>query len=84
MESLDAYLCMVCREELLDSQVQNIGFPLQKIHFPGDVTMSLYDSIMKEAMQKILEEDYKYAVFGDIFLEDLKKYRESKLGEKLD
>tara|TARA_B100000809_G_scaffold149298_1_gene146793 strand:- start:6426 stop:7193 length:768 start_codon:yes stop_codon:yes gene_type:complete len=69
------------REELLDEQVKNIGLPLQKIYFPGDVTMSLYDEIMKEAMQNILEEKYEHAVFGDIFLEDLKAYRNTKLVE---
>lgn len=69
------------REELLDAQAKEIGLPLQKIHFPGDVTMSLYDKIMKEAMQEILEKKYEFAVFGDIFLEDLKAYRDSKLSE---
>jgi uncharacterized protein (TIGR00290 family) len=69
------------REELLDEQVKQIGLPLQKIHFPGDVSMSLYDEIMKEAMQKILKQNYEYAVFGDIFLEDLKAYRDKKLKE---
>ena len=69
------------REELLNKQAENIGLPLQKIHFPGDVTMSLYDEIMKEAMQNILESNYEHAVFGDIFLEDLKAYRDKKLGE---
>lgn len=69
------------REELLDQQAKQIGLPLQKIHFPGDVTMSLYDKIMKEAMQSILEEKYEFSVFGDIFLEDLKAYRDTKLAE---
>ena len=69
------------REELLDKQIESIGIPLQKIHFPGDVSMSLYDQIMKEAMVKIIDQGYKYAVFGDIFLEDLKKYRDKKLSE---
>ncbi|WP_152287886.1 Dph6-related ATP pyrophosphatase [Flavicella marina] len=69
------------REELLDKQAELIGIPLQKIHFPGDVTMSLYDEIMKEAMQKILKSDYKHAIFGDIFLEELKAYRDKKLNE---
>lgn len=69
------------REELLDAQAKQLGLPLQKIHFPGDVTMSLYDKIMKEAMEKILEENYEYAVFGDIYLEDLKAYRDTKLQE---
>lgn len=69
------------REELLNEQAKQLGLPLQKIHFPGDVTMTLYDEIMKEAMQKILKENYEYAVFGDIFLEDLKAYRDKKLNE---
>jgi uncharacterized protein (TIGR00290 family) len=69
------------REELLEEQAISIGFPLQKIYFPGDVTMSLYDEIMKKAMQNILKEKYEYAVFGDVFLEDLKAYRDKKLGE---
>lgn len=69
------------REELLDEQAKNIGLPLQKVYFPGDVSMSLYDDIMKEAMQKILEEKYEYAVFGDVYLEELKAYRDSKLQE---
>ena len=69
------------REELLDKQAELIGLPLQKIHFPGDVTMTLYDKIMKEAMEEILKADYKHAVFGDIFLEDLKAYRDKKLTE---
>ena len=69
------------REELLDIQADNLGLPLQKIYFPGDVTMSLYDEIMKSAMQKILNEKYQYSIFGDIYLEDLKAYRENKLAE---
>tara|TARA_B110000211_G_C13876264_1_gene463079 strand:- start:11 stop:781 length:771 start_codon:yes stop_codon:yes gene_type:complete len=69
------------REELLDKQAENIGLPLQKIHFPGDVTMSLYDEIMRKAMQGILEKKYKHSIFGDIFLEDLKVYRDKKLTE---
>ncbi len=69
------------REELLDEQAKKIGIPLQKVHFPADVTMSLYDTIMKEAMQETLNESYEYAVFGDIYLEDLKAYRDKKLSE---
>lgn len=69
------------REELLDLQIENMGFSCQKIYFPGDVSMPLYDKIMKEHMQKIHQEKYECAVFGDIFLEDLKAYRDAKLKE---
>ncbi|MEI6864967.1 diphthine--ammonia ligase [Flavicella sp.] len=69
------------REELLDRQVKLIGLPLQKIHFSGDVTMSLYDEIMKKEMRKITNQNYNYAIFGDIFLEDLRVYRDKTLKE---
>lgn len=69
------------REELLDKQAESIGIPLQKIKFPGNVSMSLYDEIMKSEMQNIFTQGNEYAVFGDIFLEDLKAYRDKKLEE---
>ena len=68
-------------ENLLDKQAESIGLPLQKNYFPADVTMDLYNDIMQEKMETLLEQSYTHAVFGDIFLEDLKKYRETKLAE---
>ena len=62
------------REDLLDAQAKSIGIPLRKIEFSGNVTMKEYDAVMQQAMQSIVDEDYKYCFFGDIFLDDLKKY----------
>ncbi|QTD37491.1 diphthine--ammonia ligase [Polaribacter batillariae] len=69
------------REELLEKQTASLGIPLQKISFPANVTMTSYSDTMKTAMASLVEKEYKYAVFGDIFLEDLKQYRDSKLKE---
>ncbi|MFD0762519.1 diphthine--ammonia ligase [Lutibacter aestuarii] len=70
------------REELLESQAKQIGLPLYKIYFPEDVSMETYNIIMKENLEKlIISNKYEYAVFGDIFLEDLKAFREKKLSE---
>jgi len=69
------------RESLLHKQVQSINIPLQTIEFPADVTMDLYAEIMKNAMNSLVEKEYSHAIFGDIFLEDLKAYRDSKLAE---
>ena len=68
-------------ERLLDKQAESIGLRLQKNYFPADVTMELYDTLMQEKMEVLLEQNYTHAIFGDIFLEDLKKYRETKLAE---
>ena len=43
--------------------------------------MSEYDKVMKEAMSTIVAEKYTKCMFGDIFLEDLKAYRDTKLAE---
>ncbi|MBL4905091.1 MAG: diphthine--ammonia ligase [Flavobacteriaceae bacterium] len=68
-------------ENLLDKQAESIGIPLQKNYFPAEVTMAMYDELMQEKMEALLSENYTHAIFGDIFLEDLKKYRETKLAE---
>ena len=67
------------REELLDVQADRIGLPLKKVKLPPSPNDSLY----KEAMQKNLSElkaaGVNAAAFGDIFLDDLKVYREEQL-----
>jgi uncharacterized protein (TIGR00290 family) len=68
-------------ESLLERQAESIGIPLQKSYFPADVTMDLYNEIMQQKMEVLLDQKYTDAIFGDIFLEDLKKYRETKLEE---
>ncbi|WP_341222084.1 diphthine--ammonia ligase [Polaribacter atrinae] len=69
------------RNELLKKQADSIGIPLKTIEFPADVTMDLYAEIMKEAMDSLEEKKYSHTIFGDIFLEDLKAYRDTKLAE---
>jgi uncharacterized protein (TIGR00290 family) len=69
------------REELLELQAEAIGLPLQKIMLPEEPSMLEYESRMKENLEKLKEEEFTHAFFGDIFLEDLKKYREEQLAK---
>lgn len=66
-------------KHLLNEQVRQIGLPLHTINLPGVVSMEQYNSIMKLHVQQLKQEGYTHAAFGDIFLEDLKKYREEQL-----
>lgn len=68
-------------ESLLDAQAKSLGIPLEKIEFPADVTMDLYNQKMKEKTTQLKSEGYNHVIFGDIFLEDLRKYRDTKLKE---
>ncbi|MBA6156542.1 diphthine--ammonia ligase [Tenacibaculum sp. S7007] len=68
-------------ESLLEAQAESLGIPLEKIMFPADVTMDLYNQKMKDKTSELKSSGYSHAVFGDIFLEDLKNYRDLKLKE---
>lgn len=69
------------REELLDAQAKSIGIPLEKIEFPADVTMEQYNAKMLEKTSELKQNGFNHCVFGDIFLEDLRAYRDTKLAE---
>lgn len=69
------------REELVEFQAKAIGLPLQKIILPEEPSMQAYENKMKEAVEKLKNEKFTHAFYGDIFLEDLKKYREELLAK---
>lgn len=69
------------RKELLLIQAERIGIPLKIVELPSDTDMATYDAIMKKAMDEMVAEGITYSIFGDIFLEDLKNYREQRLAE---
>lgn len=67
------------RVELLDSQARSIGLPLVKMQIPEMPTMEAYENIMAYTMDDLKNRGAEVSIFGDIFLEDLRKYREDKL-----
>lgn len=69
------------RKELLYAQGKSIGIPIHEIRLPEKPTMSDYDNIMKEQLTHFYDDGITHSIFGDIFLEDLKKYREQKLNQ---
>jgi len=69
------------REELLIKQAESIGIPLYQIRLPEMPGMKEYDYTMRLHMDKLRGEGITHAIFGDIFLEDLKKYRDERLAE---
>jgi len=67
------------RAELLLKQAESIGIPLKQIELPEQPSMKDYEKIMKEKVEEIKAEAISHTIFGDIFLEDLRKYREAQL-----
>lgn len=64
---------------LLEKQAESLGFPLIKMELPKEPTMEEYREIMAKTMNEIKSGGVTHSIFGDIFLEDLKKYREEQL-----
>nr|WP_199163040.1 diphthine--ammonia ligase [Elizabethkingia sp. ASV34] len=65
--------------ELLVKQAESIGLPLTKINLPESSDMTAYENIMEQTLSTFTEQGIRTSVFGDIFLEDLRKYREKQL-----
>ncbi|CAM3042029.1 diphthine--ammonia ligase [Chryseobacterium flavum] len=64
---------------LLEKQTENLGIPLIKMELPKEPSMEEYRQIMTKTMTGIQAKGVTYSIFGDIFLEDLRKYREDQL-----
>ncbi|MDW5289337.1 diphthine--ammonia ligase [Formosa sp. PL04] len=69
------------RIELLKAQTDAIGLPVQYIELPEHPDMEDYNAIMITATNALKAEHFTYSAFGDIFLEDLRFYREFQLME---
>lgn len=69
------------RVDLLEEQVKSIGLPLIKVQIPENPTMEVYEKVMTSTLNDLIEKGATASIFGDIFLEDLRSYRENKLAE---
>ncbi len=71
------------RRSLLERQAEVLGLPLEKVYIPKNASNDEYESNMRQALTRYKQAGVTSVVFGDIFLEDLREYREGNLA-KLD
>jgi uncharacterized protein (TIGR00290 family) len=73
------------REELLDAQAEALGLPLTKIYLPSGKDTPCTNEVYEEIMGRVLEGFRLRGVytvgFGDLFLEDLRAWRENNLAK---
>lgn len=69
------------RLALLRAQAENIGITLRLLELPLEYDMEFYDAMMKTMLGEYREEGITCSIFGDIFLEDLRQYREDQLAK---
>lgn len=70
------------RTALLERQVSALNLPLEKLLLTDQPTMAEYNAAMAKMTGALNQDGFTHAVFGDIFLEDLRKYREERLSEQ--
>jgi uncharacterized protein (TIGR00290 family) len=67
------------RRALLERQAESIGLPLHAVLIPPQCVNAIYEARMNEALNEYLARGVQRVAFGDIFLEDLRVYREQNL-----
>lgn len=70
------------RNELLTAQTKALGIPSSRIELPEMPSMEFYEQKMENTVAKLKAEGFTHTAFGDIFLEDLRTYREAQLSKK--
>ena len=66
---------------LVEQQAGSLGLPLEEVYIPSSSSMQEYESRMRQALTRFQREGVSSAVFGDIFLEEVRKYREDNLAK---
>jgi len=67
------------REELLERQADSLGLELVKVMIPYPCPNAVYEEKMRNTLQFWKRKGVTHVIFGDLFLEDIRRYREEKL-----
>ena len=69
------------RRELIEHQAKLLGLPLEKVYIPKDSSNGEYEARMADMLSKYHRKGVETVVFGDVFLADVRRYREENLSK---
>jgi uncharacterized protein (TIGR00290 family) len=78
-ESADRVAMHGVRRELLEAQAKATGLPLWPVLLPHPCSNEVYETRMRTACTRAVAEKFTHVAFGDLFLEDVRRYREERL-----
>jgi uncharacterized protein (TIGR00290 family) len=78
-EAVDRVAMHGVRRSVLEAQARAAGLPLHVVHIPHPCPNDIYESKMRTAIADARANGFTHAAFGDLFLEDVRRYREEKL-----
>ena len=67
------------RRDVLEAQAAATRLPLRVVHIPHPCPNEIYEARMRTAVEAAVSEGFTHAAFGDLFLEDVRRYREERL-----
>ena len=67
------------RVDLLQAQADALGLPLWQIPIPSPCPNDVYERAMASTVARAVAEGFSHIAFGDLFLEEIRRYREEKL-----
>ena len=78
-EAMDRVAMHGVRRSVLEAQARAAGLPLHVVHIPHPCPNDVYEAQMRAAVADACANGFTHAAFGDLFLEDIRRYREDKL-----
>jgi uncharacterized protein (TIGR00290 family) len=78
-QAFDRVAMHAVRRELLEAQAAATGLPLHVVPLPWPCSNQQYEAIMRTAIASFVAEGFTHVAFGDLFLEDVRRYREERL-----
>jgi uncharacterized protein (TIGR00290 family) len=67
------------RVEVLEAQARALGLPLWTVPIPSPCPNEIYERAMAAAVARAVSDGFTHVAFGDLFLADVRRYREEKL-----
>ena len=67
------------RADILRAQADAAGLPLFTIPLPWPCSNEMYETRLRAAVNRAVTDGFTHVAFGDLFLEDVRKYREDRL-----
>jgi len=69
------------RDSVLERQIAALGLPALKVMLPQPCTNQIYEERMAAAWERLKGQGVRHLVFGDLFLDDIRAYREKQLAD---
>lgn len=78
-EAYDRVAMHGVRTEVVRAQARAAGLPLRTVFIPEQCSNEAYDTRMRQAVETAVADGFTHVAFGDLFLRDIRQYREERL-----